>query len=191
MGLKLSILIPSLISRAESLNALRAELDSQAIENNLIGEVEVLTHIDNGELSIGKKRNELLQQAKGEYTCFIDDDDEVSKDYLKLIFDALKINPDCCSLTGLITWDGEREEIFEHSINYSAYKTNEHNYPKYERYPNHLNVIKSDIAKRFSFLEINHGEDTEFATQIFNAGAIKTEAEIKEVLYHYKFKTKK
>ena|SRR3990167_6594986 len=187
----LSILIPSIISRAKELNSLRMELDRQIITAEAIGKVEVITHIDNGEMSIGKKRNELLQKAKGNYVSFFDDDDTPASTYISKILDCIKTGCDNCSMTGVITWDGERPELFEHSIKYNAYKTNETGAIKYERYPNHLNVIKSKIAKQFSFPEINHGEDTDFATQIFNSGLLKKETKIDGILYHYNYKTKK
>lgn len=189
--MKLSILIISIIDRADQLNALKMELDRQAAELNLIKDedYEIKTYIDNGEKSKGEKREVLQQSASGEYSCFIDDDDEISKDYMRLIFS--KICPDCLSLTGIYEVDGKYDGIFEHSTKYSQYRTNTHDYPKYERYPNHLNVIRTAIAKKYHFVPINHGEDTEWATQIFKAGEIKNEAEIKEVLYHYKFNSKK
>jgi hypothetical protein len=93
-------------------------------------------------------------------------------------------------LRGIITFDGETPELFEHSIKYKEYKTVD-NPVKYERYPNHLNCIKSSIAKQFKFPEINHGEDTDWATQIFNSGLIKTEHYIDSVMYHYNFITRK
>lgn len=189
--MKLSILILSIIERAEQLNALRMELDRQAKEIGLIKntDYEIVTYVDNGEKSKGEKREALQQEARGEYSCFIDDDDEVSKDYMRLIFS--KIRPDCLSLTGIYEVDGVYDGIFEHSTKYTEYKTNTPDYPKYERYPNHLNVIRTAIAQKYHFKFINHGEDTEWATEIFKAGEIKTEAEIKEILYHYKFKSKK
>ncbi len=187
--MKLSILIPSLISRAEQLNILRQELNRQAID--YAGKVEILTYTDNGEESIGRKRNELLDRAYGEYVCFIDDDDEVSKDYISKVMEAIKWTPDCCSLIGCRTVDGENPEIFEHSIRYKEYKTNKVGAVTYERYPNHLNVIKSSIAKKFRFPEISYGEDTDWATQIFESGLLKQEIEIKGVIYHYQFKSNK
>ena len=190
--IKLSILIPSLVSRNKQLEELRLEIQRQEVLYKLRGKIEVLTHVDSGELSIGEKRNELMKRAKGEYVCFVDDDDAISKNYLKLIFNEILFdNPDCCSLTGIITWDGERPETFVHSRKYMAYKTNDHNHPKYERYPNHLNVIKKSIASKYKFPSINHGEDTDFATQLFKSGDIKNEAWIDDVLYLYKFKTTK
>ena len=82
-------------------------------------------------------------------------------------------------------------KIFEHSIDYKEYKTNPPTFAiTYERYPNHLNVIKTDIAKQFKFPEISFGEDTSFATQVFKSGLLKTEGYIGDVIYHYKYKTK-
>ncbi len=184
--MKLSILICGLENRKEERDTLINALINQSIAQD----VEILIKIDNGEIKIGYKRNVLLNKAQGEYVCFIDDDDMVSSDYISKALKAIESKPDCCSLTGVITWDGDRTEIFEHSIKYSQYKTTD-NAVKYERYPNHLNVIKSSIAKQFKFPEINHGEDTDWATQIHNSGLLKKETEINGVLYHYNYKTNK
>ena len=153
--------------------------------------VQIILYTDDGTKTIGAKRNQLLEWARGEYLCFFDDDDSPSKDYIKLIMEGIATGKDCVSLRGVITWDGERPELFEHSIKYPAYATNDTGAIKYERFPNHLNAIKSSIAKQFKFAEINHGEDTDFATQIKNSGLIKTEHYIDSVIYHYNFKTNK
>ncbi len=50
---------------------------------------EVLCNVDSGENSSGKKRNELTADASGEYIAFVDDDDDVSDDYVKSICDAV------------------------------------------------------------------------------------------------------
>ena len=185
--MKLSILIPTLFSRKEKFSNLMAILSSQAND-----EVEVVINRDNGEKSIGEKRNELLKEATGDYVCFVDDDDEVVNNFVELILKALESNPTHCSLKGVYTVDGKEPELFEHSIKYKEYKTNrDFLYIKYERYPNHLNTIKKEIAVKYSFLPINHSEDTEWAHQIMKGGELTTEAKIDEVLYHYKFITNK
>lgn len=186
MGLKLSILIPSLVERYDTRTALLFSLSSQYNGPD----VEVLTEVDRGEMSIGKKRNLLLDRAQGEYVCFIDDDDEVSSDYIIKALTAIKLNPDCCSLTGVITWNGDNPQTFEHSIKYKEWATRMDAPIIYERMPNHLNIIRSSIAKQFRFLEINHGEDRDWSEQIFKSGLLKTEAEIAGVIYHYKYKRK-
>lgn len=185
----LSILIPTLASRQEQCLTLVDKILDQVEENNLIGRVEVVTLYDRGEKSIGTKRNELIQMAKGKYVCFVDDDDEVSSDYIKCLFDGINKDVDCCSLKGVITWNGINPELFEHSLKYSSYKTNTIGATpiRYERFPNHLNCIKKSIIFDIKYPEISHGEDTDWATKVFNSGVLKSEHYIDSVIYHYKF----
>lgn len=194
MGFKLSILIPSLESRAEPFLKLYDEFMRQC-GDRYGTEVQILSCVDSGGLNIGAKRNILLDKAEGEYLCFFDDDDEPSRDYTNLVLEGCKSGADAVSLRGIITIDGSVDHpesgIFEHSIKYDQYRTNHTGVPKYERYHNHLNAIKSSIAKQFRFPEISHGEDTDWATQIKNAGLIKTEHYIDKVIYHYKYVTSK
>jgi glycosyltransferase involved in cell wall biosynthesis len=159
-------------------------LKTQILKNQNKNKIEIL--VDNSNNTIGAKRNNLLEKSKGEYIAFIDDDDEVSSDYIDSLMNSIKSKPDCVSLRGVITWNGSNPELFEHSVKYSAYATTT-NEIKYERYPNHLNCIKSSIAKQFKFKEINFGEDTDWATQIFQSGLLKKEVYIDKVLYHYKY----
>lgn len=180
----LSLLIPTIDERREMFENIYAILKMQILNNPNKNHIEIL--IDNSKKTIGEKRNNLLAMAKGEYVAFVDDDDEVSNEYIESLMTAIKQKPDCVSLRGVITWNGSNPELFEHSVKYSAYATTT-NEIKYERYPNHLNCIKSSIAKQFKFKEINFGEDTDWATQIFKSGLLKKEVYIDKVLYHYKY----
>lgn len=184
----LSILIPTMDERKYSFKKLcerlRASCDYERLQ-----EIEIISDDRGRYVSIGKKRNDLLKLAKGKYVCFFDDDDKPDDNYVNKILKAISTDPDCVSLKGIITINGKDPEIFEHSIKYSAYKTT-NNQVKYERYPNHLNTIRASIAKQFKFPEINFGEDTDWATQIYKSGLIKTEAYIPDVLYYYQYKTK-
>lgn len=213
--IKLSILIPHTADRGIMVDRLKSSLRKQWSEN----EVEIISYLDT-EFNIGRIRNAHLEAAKGEYIAFVDSDDDVSSTYIPDLMEGIDKGVDCCSLRGVITWDGENPEIFEHSIAYKAYLTkpdspcsfSQHSVLhaewsknnnikfdhsdgtrpiKYERYPNHLNCIKSSIAKQFKFPDISHGEDTDWATQIFNSCLIKTEHYIDKVLYHYQFKPNK
>lgn len=188
---KLSILICHLPNRKEFLKRLLTILDVQ-ISVFPKDSIEVLINPNETDL-IGKKRNDLLESATGDYLCFIDDDDRVGIYYIPNLYAGILEGVDCCSLTGEITEDGKNPLLFEHSIKYKEYKTNQivGNRIKYERFPNHLNCIKSSIAKQFKFPEKNHGEDTDWATQIFKSGLIKTEYYIKDVIYYYDYRSKK
>ncbi len=156
--------------------------------------VQILTYTDKpGMHTIGNKRNKLKSLVTAKYMAFFDDDDMPAEDYFHQLFTALKKykNADCCSLRGMLTTDGNTPEIFEHSILYKSYRTNKDAQVKYERYPNHLNLIKTSIAQQFNFPPINRGEDTHFADQLFKSGLIKTEAYIPKTLYFYRYKHRK
>jgi glycosyltransferase involved in cell wall biosynthesis len=201
---KLSILIPTTESRKAYLDDLLTHLYTQIggevtisqagqlIRHNLT-EVEILVDPCEG-CRIGEKRNRLLDYAHGEYLCFFDDDDTPGENYIAVLMAGVASGSDCVSLRGIMTIDGANPQVFEHSIRYRAYATNGTAvYPaiRYERYPNHLNAIKTRIAKRFKFPNKNYGEDTEWATKVFRSGAIKTEHYTEQVIYYYKYRSKK
>jgi glycosyltransferase involved in cell wall biosynthesis len=175
MSKKLSILICSLESRAEKLSRLLRVLNPQV--NDL---VEIITSIDNGEKKIGSKRNELIQKAQGDYISFIDDDDLVSEDYVSKILEAIKSDPDCCGIQGVITFQGTSPRTFIHSLSYKTwFEKNE----IYYRCPNHLNPVKRSIAIQVGFPEENFGEDRNYSERLLPL--LKTEKFINGVLYKY------
>ena len=188
--MKLSILIASLHERQTQLAVLKSELYSQCQKLGMENEVEILPWVDSGELSVGEKRNDLLKWAIGEYVAFFDDDDFPTSDYMPTIFEGIKLNRDCVSLRGIYTTDGKNPEVFEHSIRYKAWRETL-NEVKYERYPNHLNCIKREIAIQVVFPEIDHGEDHKWSEHLFNRGLIKTEYYTDKVIYLYRHNSKK
>lgn len=179
----IDILIPTIEARADKFNALVERL------GKLIGDkpIKVITMSDNGEMTTGAKRNALLGFAQSEYVCFIDDDDNVSDNYIELMYKAAQSGCDCASLVGLITFDGKNPRYFIHSLKYDHY----HEGKEYYRPPNHLNLIKREIAVKFKFPDKYISEDTDWAMQLVRAGALKTEYPISETIYFYKYITKK
>ena len=186
----LSLLIPTTQSRMEMTMSLVDSILDQVEQGNYIGLVEIIPLWDNGEKTIGTKRNELIQMATGKYIAFVDSDDELATNYIELLMDGIAQDTDCCSLRGIYTQDGGKEYLFEHSIKYPVWETVDATI-KYLRPPNHLNCIKKEIANQFKFPEIMHGEDRVWSDAIKASGLIKTEHYIDSVLYHYKFLTSK
>lgn len=175
MGIKLSILICTLPSRIMDFGRLIQILDEQKTP-----EVEILHDPTEG-VSIGYKRSCLLHMAVGEYVCFIDDDDLVSKVYVSRILEAFKSNPDVVGLEGIITFAGKNPRRFIHSIECAGWYQNG---GVYYRTPNHLNPIKRKLAMEVGFNDMSsHGEDQEFSNDILPY--LKKEVYVKEPLYFY------
>lgn len=182
-----SILICTLQEREDRFNFIYNKLINQINALNLNDEIEILYFLDNREHNIGYKRNYLLEVSTGKYTCFIDDDDDVHDQYIEMIYERLLKNPDCVSLIGIITFNNINPRVFIHSIIYDSwFQKNE----IYYRPPNHLNPIRSKIAKKFAFPEKNYGEDADWSMQISRSGLLKTEEEINVPYYFYQYTSK-
>lgn len=172
----LSILICTLSDRIDKLNTLLEKLYSQADGYN----VEFLTDSDNGESSIGEKRNRLLRKAKGEYVCYVDDDDDVSFDYIRCICKAVETKPDCVGIEGEIIGIHGVLKFF-HSIEFQGWYTG---IDGFYRTPNHLNPVKRNIVSKIMFKEISFGEDNYYSNALKHL--IKTEEYIDHPIYIYK-----
>jgi hypothetical protein len=185
---KLSILILSLNRRKHYLERLMDILNPQKRND-----IEILTNIDNGEKSIGQKRNELLSQSIGDYICFIDDDDIVSNNYVELILNAIEKNPDTIGIHLLHKEDGILRGLTYHSLKYTSWwdEINKENptLRNYYRNPNHLNPVKREYALKVGFPEINNGEDKWYSQNILQY--LKTEEYIEPPIYEYLVRTQK
>lgn len=169
MAPRLSILICHIPERAQQLAELLFELGLQAEEH--AGQVQIV--VDDGPGTTGEKRNRLITKAKGDYICFVDDDDQVSDDYCEQILNALESDPDCASIQGQIYIDGEFRGIFEHSIKYDKWIDKPDGLVKYLRNPNHLNPVKRSLLPPDPFPSITIGEDRAYSKVI--APLLKTE----------------
>ena len=175
----LSILIPTLPARIETLSLLIQLLNKQVIDFALIDKVQILTLCDTKEMSVGAKRNKLLELSVGRYVCFIDDDDTISPKYLFEIIRAIQSNAD------VITFCGEYVE-YNQSKDFSISKMHNRNYNDHKtiyRLPNHLCPVKREIALQCLFTDKNYGEDSDYSERINNV--IQSEYHIQEKLYYY------
>ena len=181
----LSVLIPTLLSRADSLKALTGKLRQQITDNGLDREVEILELADSGELPTGTKRNMLMARASGAFLVCVDDDDDVHERYIPLIVEVLRTHPDidCIGIKGRITFAGRSPRIFIYSNRYREYSSRR---GVYERPPHHLNPIRASIARRFPFEPVRKCEDSDWAMRLSKAGALRNEVFLDEILYHYR-----
>jgi hypothetical protein len=145
--------------------------------------IEIYVVSDDGTRSVGDKRNEVLEKAKGKYVSFIDDDDLVSDTYLHKI--CLKLDKgiyDGIGFKGLFYYDSVPSLIFIHS---SINKNHKREAEKQYRPLNHLNPILTEYARQVKFSDISYGEDTEYADKINELKLVKNEFMFDEVMYHY------
>lgn len=185
----LSILICTMYSRDSYFQRLLVKLREQ--ENS---DIEIHYEIDDGTMSIGEKRNKLLDKSNGKYIAFIDDDDMVADDYIKLVLDAInKSEPDVIGIHLLMTVDGQNEERTYHSLKYDHWydepDPDRNGKRRYFRNPNHLNPVKREHAMKTRFPSIDFGEDKKYSENLLPY--LKTEEYIESPIYYYEYRSTK
>ena len=182
---ELSILILTLPTRIDSYSNLIRTLNQQVIENNLLDKVQILSLCDTKEISVGEKRNILLNKSIGKYVCFIDDDDLISSDYLIKLTSAISSNADVVTFCGDYVENGQTTPFSISTIHRGNY-----NHPNlFYRLPNHLCPVKREIAVSCLFTDKNYGEDSDYAERINQH--IKNEFHIQDKLYFYMYDSTK
>lgn len=189
--LLLSICICTLPVRRAQLERLLDHLWAQILDsyNPLLGlnphprMVEILVD-DEKNISIGEKRQRLLERSRGAFVAFVDDDDFVSHEYVAEILTAIDKHPhaDCVELRGVITTAGAEPEPTHHSIKYTDWHKAD---GVHCRSPNHLNPIRRKHALAVGFPHKSHAEDFDFSIKL--RPLLKVEAPTHGVLYHYWF----
>src|SRR4051794_17308832 len=112
----LSILIPTISGREAKFNALCERL----VEQSQGYSVEILYGKDDKQLSIGEKRNIMLNNCNGKYCVFIDDDDDVSPTYVPKVIAALQDMPDCVGYLESVQI-GNKKQVATHSNRFTQW----------------------------------------------------------------------
>jgi glycosyltransferase involved in cell wall biosynthesis len=177
----LSILMPTVQCRAHLFAALHAHVLAQAQGKP----VEVIVASDNKEISIGKKRQNLLESAKGDYVVFIDDDDWVSGDYVDSILAALATNPDCVGFKIQCHMNGGNPQMASASLKYPKWGDNQDGF-RFVRSIYHKCPHRRSIGLQVGFPDLRYCEDKPYSEGIMKH--LKTEVYVDKVLYIYRFK---
>ncbi len=180
----LSVLIPTLEKRRALFVPLEKNLRAQIEHAGLQDSVELVSWCDNGENSLGAKRNGLLERACGEFTAFVDDDDAVHENYVALIVNALREHPDvdCLGIQGVVYFRGVHPKRFVYSAQYDHYFSCR---GVYYRPPYTLNPMRRTLAHTYKFADVSYSEDADWAMRLARAGILKHEFMLPEILYHY------
>lgn len=182
--IKLSILVPTVPSRIKYFYPrIMKQLITQTRNRN---DVELIAFFDNKKRTIGKKRQEMLQLAQGEYTIFIDDDDRISDDFVEEIMKSLYANPDCDCVVydSFCSVNGQPGYVCKYGIEFDYHILNDGTPQKEWRgKPAHTMVYKSTISKKHHYSDLNNGEDFDWVKRA--CLDIKNQARINKVLYYY------
>lgn len=174
--MKLSILIATQGRRNAKFRTLLQRLMQQVRKYE--GEIEVVAYWNNGEEPIGVIRRELVKESKGEYVCFVDDDDAVPDYYCEEIINAL--GKDYVGFKVKLFVDGIEMPPAYHDLQYKIwYEDND----GYYRGVTHLNPIKRSLAVLGDFDAMGAGEDARWADSIMPY--VKTQNYIDKVMYFY------
>jgi glycosyltransferase involved in cell wall biosynthesis len=177
----LSILTPTIPERSNQVTALQEKLAAQDTGN----QVEHLTLCDNKRRSIGAKRQALADIARGEYIAFVDDDDDISDDYVSSLLTAIKTGADVITFRQRAIYNGrEAEMVF--GLNNPDEDFTEGKVTL--RAPWHVCAWKRDKVERCLFLDSSYGEDLAWCLQARRR--VKTACHIDRVLHTYRHDAK-
>jgi hypothetical protein len=179
----LSILVCTTIDRREMFSKLYAELQRQSLGL----EVEVLYEEDNKQISVGAKRQKLLERARGTYVCYFDSDDWPFNFYVNTIVDALEKGPDCVGFLIHMTTNLKRPQTCCHSLKYKVWAEKVDGYD-YVRNCTHFNPCRRDLALKIGFQDKRHGEDRLYSDAV--SKLCKTEVFINKRMFHYRYSNK-
>jgi glycosyltransferase involved in cell wall biosynthesis len=134
-----------------------------------------------GGLSIGAKRQTLLDRSNGQYVCFLDDDDEVSPNYVESLLRMTFEEKDVCSFRCIAKLPNNWA-----LIDMGLYNSNQQINPDTitRRLPWHICPVRSDYAKLHKFNDnSNYGEDWEWFSKVVDR--CNTEAHTDKILFSY------
>ena len=178
----MSILILTIPSRVEDcLMPLYRYLLEQVKDRK---DVEILCMMDNKSMSIGEKRQALLDSARGKWIGFLDDDDWVSSDYIDSLLEAMRDNP-----ADVITFDQDCMVNDHRFMVRFGWKNPHEAYDPSRtlllRPPYHMCMWRRKIAKNFRFTASSYGEDIAWISAMLPF--VQSETHLDKVLHHYRY----
>jgi hypothetical protein len=178
----LTIMIPTTYDRRKEYARLLIELWRQILDGGFTDLVTIISDEDDKSISIGKKRQLLLEKATGTYVVGFDSDDWPSMNYVAVIVAALQRNSvDHIGFIEKCTINGEEtRSIF--SIRYNQWAENVDGWD-HIRCANPKSVIVREKALQAGFEDMRYGEDRVFSEKV--TPLLDSEIFINQELYFY------
>jgi len=167
-----TVMIATIPGREKKLQSLLSSIREKVLRIAPELRLEICLDFDNKESSIGDKRQRLLQRAQGKYSCFIDDDDEITDAYIEDVLAMVRGNFHTMRLWGKI---GEQRFMHSTSVKLTDPMATKDTPAIFQRPPNHLNPMLSDIAKLIPFKSAVYGEDLDWTIHLARSGFLQTE----------------
>jgi len=175
----LSVLVCSVAERCDNFAVeIQRRIYEQVNKLDNPSEVEVIVLSDNRQMSIGTKRNHLVRMASGQYTVFVDDDDDIADDYVTSLLEATASGADVLTFRLEYRLNGKKKWTIKHSIHYTDDNRRGTNTPR------HTSAVRRDIALQLPFPETSYGEDAEWAKSLLKVA--ESEHIIDKTLYIYR-----
>jgi len=133
-----------------------------------------------GGLSIGNKRQSLLDQAKGLYICFLDDDEAVSPDYVETLLRLVYLDKDVCVFRSLAKLSNNWA-LVDMSLKNNNKQINPDSITK--RTPWHICPVRIGFAQQYKFSDSNYGEDFGWFSMVLKH--CRSEAHTDRIIHQY------
>lgn len=181
-------MVCTLPERKDTFNELMHNIINRSLNDGVGSDVEfIYDDTPRGVITTGERRNRLVKKAQGKFCAFIDDDDTVHLHYTKLIVDTIRQvdDVDCIGFWGEVYFQGV---LGGRMIHTTACRNWTEKPGVYYRPPNHLNPIRSDIAKVTPFRDITISEDHFQSTDMKEKNVLRKEVFLgtREPLYIYR-----
>ena len=189
----LSIVMITVPERAATFQKLRQKVMQQIGEcfkiHPTLGTVEIVEvsgdRTDKGGKSIGEKRQEGLNRSIGKYVCWLDDDDNISPDYVETLLRLAYSDPDVLAFNSFAVFDNFWC-LIQMNLDYIV---DEQACPGIvNRRPYHVCGFRRSILKECVFPNSNWDEDTGFLAQVWPK--CKSQSKTEAILHEYNRLTK-
>ena len=177
-----SILIPTIPGREKGLQTLMTTIREKVNRICPDMRIEFCIAFDNREMSIGMKRQRLLDDAKGKYLSFIDDDDDITDAYVEDLWVCVQGEYDVMRI-----WGQMSQYKFVHStaVKITDKMATQGENAVFQRPPNHLNPMLAVLAKMVPFKNAVYGEDLDWTVSLYRTGFLTREYQSDPSRIHY------
>jgi len=172
---KVTFLIPTLEKRQPFLDVLVSELQRQGLYYILDYEEGI---------TIGAKRNKMLESCNSSFCSFLDDDDWIPADLREVVEDKINANPDLDVIVSdqmcFINQGESRLAVCDKDFDWIDNES-----PVIKRSLLHKHIWKTDLAKSVKFPDKQRGEDYDWSMEV--SKLVKNQVRWHGIGYFYEF----